>query len=198
MLQGLINRAQLSLDQMVARYLTRAVVAIPFLIAAGFAVTALLTYLTALYGAINAYLIVAIGFAILGLLTAAFTTALPVGPVSTPIETSPSVSGTESVTAEADKTLENLMMAAGAVGPVALPVLFRSVVRNLPLILVIGALAYLLFGQKAAAEPNEDSHGNRSADDVSQPLGKSPSNDTANQLSPGTGSTASPASAIAA
>lgn len=72
MFRGLINDAKSAASSLVVRYLARASVAVPFVIAFGFAVAAVTLMLVERYGPIAAYWMVAAGFTIFGVLAAIF------------------------------------------------------------------------------------------------------------------------------
>ena len=68
MFQGLINDAKSAVGSLVAKYLARASVAVPFVVALGFATAAITFTLVEKFGAITAYWIVAGGFTLIGLI----------------------------------------------------------------------------------------------------------------------------------
>lgn len=147
MFQEIANRAQRAVDTLVSKYLTRLAVAVPFVVALGFGTAAASVKLTEMYGSILANAILAGVFATFGLVIAAVITVgqpeltmEPVGPAHEPV--APPQSGNEPpLLANADA----MLAALGAIGPTALPLLLRLLVRNLPLVLGVLVLAYLLF-----------------------------------------------------
>ncbi len=72
MFQSLFTRAERSIDQAVSRLVARVMIAIPLLVAAGFATAAIAVKLVELYGTVTALSIMAGIFAVLGLVTMAF------------------------------------------------------------------------------------------------------------------------------
>jgi len=68
MFRGLINDARSAAGSVVAKYAARASVAVPFIVAVGFATAGITLMLVERFGHRNAYLIVAGGFTALGLL----------------------------------------------------------------------------------------------------------------------------------
>ena len=68
MFRGLISDAKAAVGAVIVKYVARASVAIPFVIAAGFATAALTLLLTERYGAQTAYWLVAGGFTLIGAL----------------------------------------------------------------------------------------------------------------------------------
>src|SRR5690606_29641685 len=71
MFQGLFKRAERSIDSVVARFVDRALVAVPLLVAAGFATAALTVKLVEVYGHVTAYAMMAALFAVIGAVTMA-------------------------------------------------------------------------------------------------------------------------------
>jgi len=67
---GLINHARAAASHLVLRYVARASVAIPFLIALGFAIAAIAVMLVERFGHVTAYWIMAAGLAALGVMAA--------------------------------------------------------------------------------------------------------------------------------
>jgi len=70
MFRGLINNAKSAAGNLVAKYLARASVAIPFVVAAGFALAALTAWLTDRYGAVTAYWSMTAVLIVLGVIAA--------------------------------------------------------------------------------------------------------------------------------
>jgi uncharacterized membrane protein len=70
MFRGLINDAKTAAGSLVAKYLARASVAVPFIAALGFAIAAITLTLVERFGAIAGYWMVAGGFTLIGLVAA--------------------------------------------------------------------------------------------------------------------------------
>ena len=70
MFRGLINDAKSAANSLVLKYVARASVAVPFVIALGFAMAALAAWLVNLYGYVTGYLIMAGGLALIGVIAA--------------------------------------------------------------------------------------------------------------------------------
>ena len=148
MFQEIANRAQRAVETLVSKYVTRLAVAVPFVVALGFGTAAASVKLTEMYGSMLANTVLAGIFATIGLVTAAAiavsqpTPELITEPSSAVAhEPAPQQSGSEPLLANADA----MLAAVGALGPTALPLLLRLLVRNLPLVLGVLVLAYLLF-----------------------------------------------------
>jgi hypothetical protein len=67
MFQVLINNAKSAVTSIIAKYLVRASVAIPFVVALGFATAAITAMLVERFGTLAGYGMVAGGFALIGL-----------------------------------------------------------------------------------------------------------------------------------
>jgi hypothetical protein len=70
MFRGLINDAKSAVGNLVLKYVARASVAVPFVIAVGFAVAAIASMLVERFGAVTGYWIVAGGMAAVGIIAA--------------------------------------------------------------------------------------------------------------------------------
>ena len=70
MFRGLINDAKSAASSLVLKYVARASVAIPFVIALGFALAALTVWLVNQYGYVTGYLLMAGGLAAVGVIAA--------------------------------------------------------------------------------------------------------------------------------
>ncbi len=155
MFEGLVTRAQRSVDSLVSKYVTRLVVAVPFLVALGFGTAAASVKLTEDYGSTAAHAIMAASFAGLGLIAAvviAFS-----GPTTPQASTAESESAAQAAASDAQPTAsaltpELVLTALGAAGPAAISPLIRLVVRNLPVVLLALILGYILFSERKAGD----------------------------------------------
>ena len=149
MMQGIVNRAQRSVDLLVTKYVTRIAVAVPFVIALGFGTAAASAKLAEMYGSIIANSVLAATFCLVGLI-AASVIALS-GP-----KQAEAVTGADATTAaavgmkEAAVSQDLLLTTLAAVGPAALPAVLRLVFRNLPVMLAVAVILYILFSQRSA------------------------------------------------
>jgi hypothetical protein len=152
MLQSLINRAQHSIDALASKYVTRVAVAVPFVIALGFGTAAAAVRLSQDYGSTAAYAILAAVFAAVGLAAAsaiALSGPNPVVPVPTTTATS---QNTETASTISSFDPQTMLTALAAIGPTALPGVLRLLTRNLPLVLALVILAFLLFSSSQESE----------------------------------------------
>jgi len=149
MLQSLFRRAEASVDHAIASVLARALVAIPFLVGAGFGTAALAIYVYEAFGKVVGNLLLAGVFCLAGLVTAAIVatrsnSSSRGGPETAP-EASSATDGAEASRPLFDPMDRDVMAAmATTVGPVALPFVLRSVMRNLPLIAAVAAAGFVL------------------------------------------------------
>ena len=74
MFESIINDARRAASRVIATYLGRAVVAVPFVVAAGFATAGATLWLIERFGAQLAYWILALGFTLLGLIASVVVT----------------------------------------------------------------------------------------------------------------------------
>ena len=75
MFQGLINSAKSAVSSVILKYVARASVAVPFVIALGFALAAIAAMLVDRFGHIAGYWLVAGGLAAIGVIAAIFVSA---------------------------------------------------------------------------------------------------------------------------
>lgn len=158
MLQGIVNRAQRSIDTLVSKYVTRIAVAVPFVIALGFGTAAASIKLTEEFGSTFGHMILAGTFAAIGLAAAAAIAMSGPNPLPVSVPSEPGAAVPEAVSDDGASGVspELLMTAIGAIGPAALPGLIRLIARNMPLILLAVILSYLLFSNQRDSEPRLD------------------------------------------
>lgn len=161
MFESLLVPVARAVESAIARYAIWVAVAVLFLIAAGFATAALAIYLVELYGALLAYTLMALLFVALGTVGAAVAQIILAPPQAEPMETE-----SDAETAEAEETgtgavanvplpPEFVMAALSSAAPAAAPVIARSILRNLPLLIVVAILAYLFSLTAGSEEPAE-------------------------------------------
>jgi hypothetical protein len=192
MFQAILDRIQASLDAIVSRYVSRVVVAVPFVIAFAFGVAAASGWLSQHYGTVTAHTTIAAAFAVLGLAGAgALASRRPADATGAGVTTGTATSdgttqsGTNSgqsglgiaeslgfadVDTSKDETprrsatspfdAETLIAAVAAIAPTvvpaAIPTLTRATLKNLPVIVGIVVIAYLIYYdlQKRNAGPS--------------------------------------------
>lgn len=159
MLQAVINRAQRSVDTLVNKYVTRIAVSVPFVVALGFGTAAAAVKLSQEFGNTTAYAILAATFAVIGLAASAIIAMSGSNPETGAISGDNPAAGTTSATGDTDASNakssidpEFILAALGTVGPMALPSVVRLLARNLPLVLAIVAIAYVLFSERSESD----------------------------------------------
>ena len=169
MFQGLLNDAKSAVGSIVSRYLARASVAVPFLIAGGFAIAAITLMLVERYGQVAAYWIMAGALAVMGALAALVVTVKEQEEDAAEQEAETSETTASSATAAvAEAAAQNpmallTMLSALPAGPASIVPVFRMAARNLPLVVLLAAIAFLVWptdkteaGQDAAGEAPEN------------------------------------------
>ncbi len=158
MMQEIANRAQSVVETLVNKYVTRLAMAVPFVIALGFGTAAASVRLTEMYGSLSANTILAGAFAGFGLLATAAIAIRQAGAETTNPGAQPhekeaaSYAGPEAGNEALLPNPDVVLAAIGAIGPTALPMLIRLILRNLPLLVGVLVLGYLLFSDAAKSE----------------------------------------------
>ena len=156
MFEAIVNRAKRSVETLVSKYVARAAVAVPFVIALGFGTASAAVKLTEDYGNMTAYGILAGSFAAVGLAAAAVVAvsnrSTP-APVVLSTDTPPAMLQAEPGTNSTLPETELLLAALGALGPAAIPGLARLLIKNLPLLIGLIVIGYLMFATTKTAEP---------------------------------------------
>ena len=162
MFRALINDAKAAATSVVAKYLARASVAVPFLIAAGFAIAALTHMLIQRFGAVLGCWLLAAGFTLIGMVA---TLLVKVKEHEEEVaEKQAEAADTADVANEA--AAQALMQAplalAGTLlstplGPKSFANGAKLILRNLPLVVLLGLIALLFWPtQPTAAEGDKD------------------------------------------
>lgn len=150
MFQALFKRAESAIEQSVTQLLVKLLVAVPFLVALGFAIAALANRLTVEFGSEKANLLLAGLFAALGLVMSIAVavrrsaSSRPTAKAAPPPDEAESASSNTSSSPMSDADRELLFSALTAVAPIALPQLARVVLRNLPLLAAIAAAGFIM------------------------------------------------------
>ena len=163
MFRGLINDAKSAAGAVVAKYAVRASVAVPFLVAVGFATAAAVLMLTERFGAMTAYWIMAGSFTAIGLVA-----ALVVGLKEQEEEVAEAVaekSDTAAVATDAAAQAAVQMpiallgtLLSSPAGPVSVSGLARMVGRNLPLVALLALIALIFWPNETSEEPDAADH----------------------------------------
>jgi hypothetical protein len=165
--RSLINDAKAAVSSFVDRYLARASVAVPFVIAFGFGTAGAALGLTARFGATNAFFMMAAGFCTIGFLAAIAVTLKEQKEQETAAaeEQQAAQSGLGEMATAATQAAGELplgLIASGLgslYGTSSMLALERLLRRHLPLVLLLGLLAFLLFwpgeGEEAEARAGD-------------------------------------------
>lgn len=170
MFQALFKRAQATVDSAISDALNRVLLAIPFVIAVGFAMAAAWTELYERMGSTGANLSIAGAFAVLGLVMTPFL----IGKSSAPgtAEQMPEQAGAAGQSTASDEPAipglgsigevdgELVRSVVTAIGPTAVPFVLRNLVRNLPLVIIAAAAIFVMMqmssGSASAGEPEAE------------------------------------------
>lgn len=177
MFQGLFKRAERSIDQAVSKIVARAMVAVPLLIATGFATAALTVKLVELYGEITGYALMAALFAVVSLLTVAIVgingTGAPQEERVAETEKAAETTGSsdEQISDVGDLLTPELKSLLASAAPVAVPGLLRGVGRNLPLIFILAIVAFVIsqFAESPESEGPDESGDTNATGDTPDP-----------------------------
>ncbi len=161
MFRGLINDAKSAVGSAVARYTTRAAVVGLFLLSLGFATAAITVQLVQLYGAINAYWMLAGGFTSVGIIAATIVGWKESNEEA--VETAAVEADTSTVSAEAatQAAVQLPIALLGSVlttpaGPASAIGLARLIGRNLSLVVLLALIALLFWPTTSADADTED------------------------------------------
>lgn len=153
MFNALLHRAQATVDKAIGQAVNRVIVAVPLVVAMGFATAALTERLTTMWGTELGYLAVAGLYAVVTLIAAAIVMT-PREVVNTgangEAETAAAAEATSEAGANADEApmsdvdRELMTAALTSVAPVAAPALLRLVMRNLPILLALAAALFIM------------------------------------------------------
>ena len=159
MFASIFQSAQTALDSAIGQLVKRLIIAVPFLIAAGFAVAYGYIKLDRAYGAEMASLVMVVSFCILGLLSLAIvdrspaTSGTPVDETANSDPQSEPSEAAESTYSQADKEL--LFASLTSVAPLALPAVAKLVLRNLPIVLAIVSALFIFNRAGETDRPGE-------------------------------------------
>ena len=170
MFQALFKRAQATVDSAISDVLNRVLLAIPFVIAVGFAMAAAWTELYDYFGPTGANLSIAGAFAVIGLVMAPFLigkssvpgTSEPADEQATAAPEASQATGTalpglDSIDKVDGEFVRSMM---STIGPTAVPFVLRNLVRNLPLVIFAAAAIFVMMqlssGSSGSAEPETE------------------------------------------
>jgi hypothetical protein len=158
MFQSLFRRAEVAIEHTVYQVVVRVLIAVPFLVALGFAAAALSMRLDRTYDPETSRLIMAGVFGAAGLL-AALVVAMRApktqeAATASSVETATPAPGSDDVDKSfADADRELLFAALTSAAPIAVPHLARLVLRNLPLLTAIAAGIFVMTRPSSVQTP---------------------------------------------
>lgn len=162
MFRSLINDAKSAVGAVVGKYAIRASVGLPFIIGGGFATAALTLSLADRYGAMTAYWIMAGGFAAIGLVAALIVNVKEQEEEAADVEAAKSDTAEVATDAAAQAAAQLPLALLGSLlttplGPNVAAGGAKMLVRNLPLVLLVGIIGMLLWrsGSANSAEPQD-------------------------------------------
>ncbi len=161
MFRGLINDAKSAAGSVLSRYAVRASVAVPFLIALGFATTAVTLMLVERFGAIAAYWFVAAAFAAIGFIAAIAVAAKEEEEKVAEAEEESADTSALASDAASQAAVQLPLAFLGTLlttpaGPTSVMALTRALGRNLPLVLLLGLVALLFWPSELGEEAASD------------------------------------------
>lgn len=159
MFQSVLGRAQTMIQTTIDVTVNRALVGLSFFVAAGLIAAAIAYRLTVTFGVETALIVLAALFAIVGLVAASVLRTS-----ETPAESTASDSASSAATAEqsssqglfaglSDNDREMMMGMATAALPLLAPRVIGLLLRNIPSIIVIGVVVFLLARQAGSFAP---------------------------------------------
>lgn len=153
MFRGLINDAKAAAGAVVGKYVMRASVAVPFIVAAGFAVAAITSMLITRYGTTTASWIVAGGFTVIGIVAAAVVSVKE----HEEVVADQKAEETDTGAVASDVAMQAPLALLGALltspgGPSSALSIVKLLARNLPLVVLLGVLGALLWPSSSPTE----------------------------------------------
>jgi hypothetical protein len=158
--RGLINDAKAAAGAVVARYAARASVAIPFVLAAGFALAAITLTLVERFGSIAAYWMVAGGCTAIGLVAALVVSIKEQEAEVADAEAEKADTAEVATDAAAQAAVQLPLALLGTLltspaGPTSAAGMLRLLGRNLPLVLLLVAIGFLMWPAGSADAQSE-------------------------------------------
>jgi hypothetical protein len=160
MFRGLINDAKSAAGSLIARYLARASVAVPFIIAVGFAIAAITLTLVDKFGGIIGSWMVAGGFTLIGLVATLAVTVKEHEEEVAEQQAEAADTGDVASDAAAQAAAQMPLALLGAalsspIGPSTLVSGAKMAARNIPLVVLMAFIAMLFWPSEPAAEESE-------------------------------------------
>ena len=162
MFRGVINDVKSAAGSMIAKYLARASVALPFLLALGFAIAAITSMLVERFGSIAGYWLVAGGLTLIGLLAALIVGVKEQEEEVAEKRAEASDTAEVGTDAAAQAAVQMPLAVLGALfsTPGGAPFAVggaKMLVRNLPLVVLLVLISMLFWPSESAAADEEGS-----------------------------------------
>jgi hypothetical protein len=179
MFRGLINDAKSAAGSLVAKYLARASVAVPFVVALGFATAAVTLTLIERFGPIVASWIVAGGFIAIGLVATLVVAVKEQEEEVAEQQAEQTDTAGVATDAAAQAAAQMPLALLGAVlstpfGPRTVAGGARLVARNIPLVVLLGLIALLVWPSEPATAGAEEAEADTEGTRASRPNGAGP------------------------
>jgi hypothetical protein len=160
MFRALINDAKAAAASVVVKYLARASVAVPFVVAAGFAIAAITHMLIQRFGAVVGCWLLAAGFTLIGVVATLLVKVKEHGEEVAEKQAAAADTGGVANEAAAQALMQAPLALAGALastplGPKTLANGAKLILRNLPLVVLLGLIALLFWPTQPAATAEE-------------------------------------------
>src|SRR5262249_41849316 len=164
MFRGLINDAKSAAVSLVAKYLARASVAVPFLIAGGFAIAAIAHMLIDRFGAIAGCWLLAAAFTLIGVVATLLVKHKEHGAEVANKAAEQADTANVASAAVAQAALQAPLALAGALmstplGPKTAIDVAKTLLRNLPLVVLLALIALLFWPSEEGAASAADERG---------------------------------------
>jgi hypothetical protein len=162
MFRALINDAKAAAASVVVKYLARASVAVPFVVAAGFAIAAITHMLIQRFGAVVGCWLLAAGFTLIGVVATLLVKVKEHGEEVAEKQAAAADTGGVANEAAAQALMQAPLALAGTLlstplGPKSFANGAKLILRNLPLVVLLGLIALLFWPtQPTAAEGDKD------------------------------------------
>ncbi|HMN39095.1 MAG TPA: hypothetical protein PKD49_15480 [Hyphomicrobium sp.] len=163
--QSVIRRAETAIENILDQAITRVLVALPLLVAAGFATAALSTYVNTRYGVQTGQLIMAGAFATIGVVAMLYVSVIGSAPAAgeggeasraAASEATGEADGDAAARALSDAERELLTTLLATAAPIAVPAVMRTLIRNLPLVVLILIVGFILTRSVTAQATSQD------------------------------------------
>jgi hypothetical protein len=157
MFKGLINDAKSAAGSLIVKYLARASVAVPFIVALGFATAAITLMLVERFGHTAAYWMVAGGFTAIGIVASLIVTVKEKEEETAEKQAEAQDTSGVASDAAAQAAVQAPIAMLGALlttpfGPSTVASGAKMVARNLPLVVLLALMALLFWPSKTADE----------------------------------------------